>query len=564
MWSHSAASVVLLLVVVAAWAGGARHGFVWLDEREIVQAGYRITSADDLRLVWTTTLDAYLERADGTTPNYDAGYWRPVYAMSISLPWLIAEDSAVVYHVYAIAWHLAVVMLLYALGVLVVGDRPQGRGAVLLATAAFAAHPLCTQSVMWISGQKDTLCAALGVASLCCLLRAPDGGWRAWLLGALAVVLLLGSLGAKELGLVVVAAGALAVWQRGPGEPRWQVRVGIVIAMIVGAGAYLVYRLNVVGSMGLDVGRPTASALSAVVMSCTLAAGYLRDVLLPHPTVLSDAVAVPTGLSADGLAAVLLVSMLVWVALYGVVRRRAWAFGLAWFAIWLAPVSGIVALRHWRAERYLYPAAWGLLLTVALLLTPVYSWLERRLGRMALALPVLAIALLIVVTNHGNSYWADDATLFADAIERDPRYVEGRVHVATQAYEAGAHDTAIAHFERALVDAHDPTLAAYWSPFMTHHNFGAALYLAGDVHAAAGRDAQARALYRRALEQYQLAVRARPHSAVAHYHLGQTYVRVDDLPAALGAFEQSMRLKPDAKTRDNIAWVKYQIRRRGG
>ena len=193
----------------------------------------------------------------------------------------------------------------------------------------------------------------------------------------------------------------------------------------------------------------------------------------------------------------------------------------------------------------------------------MYAWLERRIGRVAMALPAVAIAMLIVVTNHGNGYWADDATLFADAIERDPRYVEGRVHVATQASDGGAYDTAITHFERAIADANDPTLAAYWSPFVTHHNFGVALYRAGDAHAAAGRDAQARALYRRALEQYQLAVRARPHNAVAHFHLGLTHRRLGDLRAALGAFEQSMRLKPDAKTRDAIAWVKYQLQRGG-
>ena len=53
-----------------------------------------------------------------------------------------------------------------------------------------------------------------------------------------------------------------------------------------------------------------------------------------------------------------------------------------------------------------------------------------------------------------------------------------------------------------------------------------------------------RARWREAIEPLRAAVAADPQHAAAHYHLGDAYNAVDDLPAALGAYERAAQLEP--------------------
>ena len=84
-WIHC---LLLAIASAAVWATGAAGEFVWIDHVEIEEAGYRVTDWDDFKLVWSTSLDGYLERGDGKFAA-SGGYYRPVYALLISLDWLM-------------------------------------------------------------------------------------------------------------------------------------------------------------------------------------------------------------------------------------------------------------------------------------------------------------------------------------------------------------------------------------------------------------------------------------------------------------------------------------------
>ena len=53
-----------------------------------------------------------------------------------------------------------------------------------------------------------------------------------------------------------------------------------------------------------------------------------------------------------------------------------------------------------------------------------------------------------------------------------------------------------------------------------------------------------RARWREAIEPLRAAVAADPQHPAAHYHLGDAYNAVDDLPAALAAYERAAQLEP--------------------
>ena len=168
MHKRSLHLIALGLAVGLIWLTGAGGEFVWIDHVEIEEGGYRVTSVDDFFQVWTTSLDAYLERQHGELET-KGGYLRPLYACSISLDWLLWKGNPFGYHVVNILWHGLVVWGLYVLGQQLLGQQKHARQLAFVAALLFAIHPLDMHSVTWISGRKDSMCAALGIFSLIAL-----------------------------------------------------------------------------------------------------------------------------------------------------------------------------------------------------------------------------------------------------------------------------------------------------------------------------------------------------------------------------------------------------------
>ncbi len=105
----------LSAISVVVWISSVNCEFVWIDHVEIEQAGYRVTSYDDLHQVWTQSLDSYLERR-GSQSQLKGGYYRPLYALLISLDWQLWGNNPSAFHWTSILIHISVVIGLYFLG----------------------------------------------------------------------------------------------------------------------------------------------------------------------------------------------------------------------------------------------------------------------------------------------------------------------------------------------------------------------------------------------------------------------------------------------------------------
>ncbi len=534
--------VVLAAVVTAAYATSIPGGFVWIDHVEIEQGGYRLTEGGDPARLFRLTLDQYLARNEGPVPSH-GGYWRPCYAASISLDWWAWGARPWCDHLENILWHLAVCVGLLFLGQHYVADDR----AVFWATLLFAAHPLGVHSVTWISGRKDTMCAAFGVAALLAFARAVESrpSWRAggWYL--LAAVSAAASALSKELGMVVAAAAALLLWCK---WPRLSGRGGDRPAAIAGWAMLLAvplavawYRHAVLGGFGLNARYPAASVPANMATFSTLIWEYAGRVLWPRVPRISDAWPVWESIGAGGVAAMLGLAAALAATAMGLFRRRPWAVAAAWAWVWLLPATGMIPLRHLRAERYLYPASWGLLLVAVL----VILRLMHRLGQKWEGLPakvVLTTACVwaVLVTGYSNTKWWDDETLFRQAVGQDPHFVEGWIGLADVAFRRDDYGKAIEYGEEAIRRAGDPHWTAYWSPWVAHTNLGLAYYHQRDYPAA--------------LAELSTALSYSPHSGLAHYHVGMAAFAMGDYALARDEYTRSLELRPgDFLAQSNLA-----------
>ena len=585
------AVAILLAGVLAAYGNSVGGGFVWLDHIEIEQGGYRVRDIEDARRVRTLTLDAYLERDLGDVQSR-GGYWRPIYALSISLDWALWGARPWAYHAENIAWHVAAVLGLYLLGLRLLRGRPGGEGVALLAALLFAVHPLGVHSVTWISGRKDAMCGALSVWALLGLARAGEarrlGAAAAWCLASF--VLLALALGSKELAMVTPAAALLLLvrWgtgngRSGPPGVRKRAMMAALGLQVLAVAALVTYRVTKLGGFGLNARRPADTILANIATSAALMWQYTSCVLLPRHPVLSDAWAIADGSETGSIVAV--AALVIAAVFLGWATYRRWtpAAGLWWYVIWLIPASGVVGLRHFRAERYLYPASWGLLLAAAC----TGNWLWRRIGKgRALAWARVAmvgvIAWPLAITVIANRAWYDDRRLFEDAVKRDARHAEAWLGLAKLALDDEDYALTIDRSRRGIEAGQDSRHTAYWPAFAAYTNLGLALYhkkraaeaaeafdralvdrpnnAIGHYHADLARYALKQ--FRRARAHYLRSVELNGGDYLCRSNLGATYLELGELGECVRLLGPLVEQRPDDPiNRTNLAWALMRLSR---
>lgn len=541
---------VIALAVVLAYATAIGNGFVWIDHEELERGGYRLTSSQDFARVWTLTLDQYLERDEGDFLSR-GGYWRPIYALDMSLDWAMFGPRAWCFHVANVAWHLFVVLLLFFFARAMFGSVPVQAQAVFWGTLLFSIHPLGVHSVTWISGRKDLLCAAFGTLALLLVLRLQtrhhSAGRTAMVLGLATMAMLL-ALGSKELALMVPVIGVLILWWRWPlvsqaaeaDRLRLIAAVGLLWLCALGV---IAYRVVMLGGFGLDAEYPAPSFARNLATSALLWWHEVLLVLVPRMPLVSDTwpIAQQVGL-AEVVAIAGLIGFLMGTTL-GIYRRRPWAWGLVWYVVWMLPATGLVPLRHMRAERYLYPASWGLLFAVAMVVLQAAQRSRSPFAyRVATAVLSLWGIVLLSITSVANTTWKDDQTLFADAVRRDPSYVEGHTALAKGALDRGNYEQAVRHSQDAIKHMADSTRTHYVSPLIVHTNYGQALF-------QLGRPGEA-------LEAFRAALAARPSNAAAQRQVGLAALAAGDLATAETHLRQAAELNPsDTVTQGDLSAV---------
>lgn len=545
---------VLAFTVLAAWMTGLPDGFVWVDHVEIENGGYRVVCLSDLASVWTQSLDQFLERHEGQLVSR-GGYLRPVYALSLSLDWALWGNRPWFYHVENVVWHMIVVCGLYCLGRQLLGRVDHGEGIVFWSTLLFAVHPLGVHSVTWISGRKDLMCAAFSVMSLLAFARTgfvdrPARGDRPRpvLWAAVSVSCLLLALLSKELAFVVPVYAGVWWWFVASGVGRPDVSPSgraswICLALLWScAGAVLVYRVAVLGSLGLDAGHPASSFLRNAGTYGRLMWCYVASGLLPTNPSIVDRWPVTREIGLVEIAALLGWLLVIGVGIAGLVRRWPFILLVLWYVIWMIPASGILPLRHLYAERYLYPATWGMAGLVVFTIFRIVSQ-EKLTHRWFRSVLLCGIALSLALrTTTESRYWWSDESLFSHAIQQDPNYVEGRAGLAALALSRQDYEKAVEHSQIALKSARDTAYVSYWSPFVIHTNLGLALY-----H-------QRR--YEEAGAHFEEARQSRPGNARAHYHVGLNSFARRDIKGAERHYSEALRLKPgDFLTQSNLGYL---------
>jgi protein O-mannosyl-transferase len=412
----------------------------------------------------------------------EGGYYRPLIGLSYLLNLRLWDLDSRMLHLENVLLHTANALLVYRLALaLLPPDKRDNRLVPLAAGLLFGLHPICTESVDWISGRTDLIAGFFVLLAALFLVRYQRTGARPLMLGA-GLCVLAGMMG-KEVALGFLP-GAFFLGRRGGPESsggaaelpsyqetRWFLVLagGTIVSELVffnfwpilaSAPLYgiVLYRLRrkksgkggpLAGSLGRLAGCLAAALLAAgiffAVRSIVFASSipripqtlklmtqdpnhtisvflggtgfYVKKFLLPLP--LNFAIR-----EIDPLYSVL-GTVIVFAGIFFAARRtlpRSLALtGVFLFAPALPLAFGTVAWTAY-AERYIYisSAFWSIALVL---------WLAPRLpvpGRAAFAAGASLCLLAGAVTVQRNLVWQKSLTLMADTVQKSPLFREGR------------------------------------------------------------------------------------------------------------------------------------------
>ena len=419
--ARRAVLVVALLITAAAYANVVPGEFVYDDDIQIV----RNPHIQEGRHFWKAmTSDVWAfkgERAEAWS-----NYWRPMFNL-----WLIVNHrlfglDPAPWHVTNILLHAVVIVL--AAGVLRrLEVRPAASAAVLW---IFAAHPVHTEAVGWISGSPDLLSGVFLLGSYAAYLAhraSPRPGPR-----PASLLLYCGAAASKEVGLVFPAVIFVSEWalaDEGTPNSRRFIRslkaAGPYLAIAI---LFLIARVAVLGMLARSTSWAPGGATVLLSLPGVLVF-YLRQLFWPAtlgPTYPVRAVE-PEAVGPTSFWLPLLVVALVAAAVVSVWRRGAiYKIGIAFGVVLLAPAMNIPAFLPEQIvhDRYLYLPLFGALMVASAAVLEIAAKLRPRSGPLvdrAIYGGALILALLLAsVTVRYNRVWLSNVALWERAVEVDP------------------------------------------------------------------------------------------------------------------------------------------------
>jgi hypothetical protein len=422
---------MIALLALASSITGIANGFA-VDDRSVIEMNDRVHS---LAGWWRLFGESYWPT------SAQAGLYRPVTMLAFALQWTAGRGAPIIFHAVSIALYVCTSVAVYRLCRHLIGEMP-----ARIAAAVFAVHPVHVEAVGNVVGQSELIATLAVLGAVLLYLRvversnataataAPPDATR---ILAIAGLYLIGIL-TKESAIVLPALLVLIhvyLFANVPSvsRPRWtgQWRAFRLtyLALVAVTLVALWARSAVLGDTtvapntaleGLTLTQRVATMLGVAPEWLRLFVWPARLIPVYSPPYIHIAHSFDAT-AATGLVLLLATIVFAWATARST-TTRAIAFGIAWIAVSLAPVSNILfATGIVIAERTLFLPTVGFAIAVGC----AAGWLADR-PRAKSFLPSLqfAGALLIVLALARSAIhqrvWSDDGHLITAAIQAAP------------------------------------------------------------------------------------------------------------------------------------------------
>lgn len=531
------AALILMVVLIALIYSNTVSAPFILDDLPTIQDSPTIQITDlSLKSLFRAATEHYYSN-------------RPVPCLTLALNYYFGQQNPFGYHLFNITIHILSAIVLYYLikGTLqiysrssvsrdpkkytesssTVSDTQMHSGIFLISifsTLIWAVHPANTQTVNYIVQRMTSLAALFYILSLLLYIRARcSAGLKDKLFfysgfGLSAILALASKENAATLPLVLF----LYEWIFfNSVSSKWLKQKLPLLAV-------LVVLIGIVGIFFFD-GRPFEKIMAKYanrdfsmgergLTEFRVIVYYLTLLLFPHPNRLNIDYNFPISHSLTDPITTLF-SLLVLAGLFAcsiicLKKMPLYAFCILWWFTNLIIESSIIGLEIIFEHRMYLPSMFIMIIPVSLLV----RFLKPK--KMAVLVMVFILAICSVWTYQRNGIWADDETLWMDAVSKSPQKARPNNNLGYALSNKGRYDAAIEYYQKALV----------LNPSFTdaYINLGAAFFEKKD--------------FRQAIAALKKALTLKPDSVKAHINLGTIFMQMGVRADAITHFSEALNL----------------------
>lgn len=394
---------------------------IWDDDRYVINNPYiRGLTPENLRQLFTQTFGSQ---------------YHPLQVLSYALEYSLWGLNARGYHLVNVILHGLNVCFAYILIRRIVGSVPVAAMSALL----FAVHPVNVENVVWVSERKTLLAAFFFFAAFISYLRfRRDGSSSAYLLSLLLYALaLLSKVAVATLPLQLIVYEIIFCK-----EPRrWRPAAPFFVLSAIGSALAVWAQMSGKAISGSTL-TPGVLLKTVYPTMTTVLGKYIGLLLWPvslsgfyDTTIYHSFLELPVLLSLTGMVIITAV-----VLARGGAQERFW---FLWFLIFLLPVSNIIPLPVFYADRYLYIAEIGFF---ALLLSLINATLEKIDAVFKSSISKRRTVLLSIFTAGVFFYgftaynridvWRNDISFWEDTAKKSPGIYEVQLNLGVSYYNA--------------------------------------------------------------------------------------------------------------------------------
>ncbi|GAB5525357.1 MAG: hypothetical protein Roseis2KO_32290 [Roseivirga sp.] len=563
-YSGLRAKLVLLIVPLLVYAWTLGHDYTVDDLGVITEHSHVLAGIDGLGEIFTTN---YRNGING----FNDGLYRPLSLAVFAIFESIAPGSPVPGHLLNVVVYSLLILAIFSL----IKSLPITDATRLAFWSAlfFAVMPIHTEVVANIKSLDELLGMTFGVLSCLYFVRYLED--RNPIKLFISTLMLLLGLFSKESTITYLGVTPVLAYMC---YPKLSIKKGLIAytPLLAVAGLWLLIRHNVMVSMpALDpgvfgqlnnplsqldsYGDQLASALNIQLMG-------LKKLFIPYPLLHDysfDYLPTIKLASGPGLLLLLFFGVLIGTTIWGVYKRKVWAFGLAFYGITVSPVANVIFLNSTIfGERLLFTPSLGIAFTVVALLM-----LQKKLSVPWTKLAYLPLAIFAIMSFVRQLDWKDNYTLFSTDVYHLPTSARANHNYATEVYFRYKNDRQEAYKNEAafyFTKATDiyPDYLDAWNNKGTLHLFAQEFDLAeqallktisiqpnyGKAYFNLAVTYQETQRYQLAADYYQLAIDKGLGSADAYYGLGYALGFLGRKDEARLAFETCLQYNPDYAT----------------
>jgi len=425
LWPAVPVCVLIFLTTLLIYSPALHGGFLWDDGGHVTKPELR--SLAGLARIW-----------------FEVGATQQYYPLLHSAFWIehrLWGDATLGYHLANLFEHATAACLL---GLLL---RRLAIPGAWLAALLFAVHPVCVESVAWISEQKNTLSLVFYLCAALAYLRFDrQRGAADYVVATLFFLLALLS---KTTTASLPAALLLLLWWQRNGL-NWRRDVVPLLPWFVTAAAmgWLTSRVehDYIGAQGADF---ELSFLQRGLIAGRVICFYLGKLLWP-----ADLIFIYPRWKVDPSVAwqylfpagVLAMAAGTWLS-----KRRGLFVGFALFVVALFPALGFINVYPFKisfvADHFQYLAS---LPIFALMAAGAALAMAKMPGFVGGGIAALGLALLGVLTGRQSANYRNVFALYDETLRRDPSCWMAHNNLGEALVEAGRPTEALPHFARAV------------------------------------------------------------------------------------------------------------------